>query len=591
MQVGLGSAAPGSSETSPLADELAQELVSDGTESADVLVGPLLRYVGSETATIWLETTRACEVAILGQRTRTFHVEGHHYALVLVTDLEPGTTTPYDVRLDGVLVWPRAHDSRPPPCIRTRHDEPEVRLVFGSCRIGAPERPPYTYSSAENDRGVGVDALWAYARALQDHLLAWPDALVLLGDQVYADEVPPETAAFISSRRDGSDEGGLTQVADFEEYTHLYRESWSDPDIRWLLSTVPSTMIFDDHEVHDDWNISDSWIAEMRAKSWWHERITGAFMSYFLYQHLGNLSPPELAAEPLFHELQGNDDGGPRLRERARVWDEDRGSSRWTYYRDFGRSRLLVLDSRAARIVVEGRRQMMAQEEWDWIVEHAHGTFDHVVLASSLPVFLPVGIHHLEAWNEAICDGAWGRLVQRLGERLRRAVDLEHWAAYQLSFGRLVDLLRSISVGLEGRPPASITILSGDVHTTYVADVDLGGVSGNAPVRQIVCSPFRNPLKVRERRIVRTTGSRAAAKVFSRLARLAGVEPMEVSWKLATDRMFDNSIGQLELDGRGASVTLFRTGSHPDLDLTIQYADERRARTLSNRTSSLDQGR
>ena len=84
-------------------------------------------------------------------------------------------------------------------------------------------------------------------------------------------------------------------------------------------------MIFDDHEVHDDWNISDSWIAEMRAKTWWHDRITGAFMAYFLYQHLGNLSPPELAAEPLFQELQGDDDGGPRLRERARLWDEDRG--------------------------------------------------------------------------------------------------------------------------------------------------------------------------------------------------------------------------------------------------------------------------
>ena len=210
---------------------------------------------------------------------------------------------------------------------------------------------------------------------------------------------------------------------------------------------------------------------------------------------------------------------------------------------------------------------MMAQEEWDWIVEHARGSFDHVVLASSLPVFLPVGIHHLEAWNEAVCDGVWGGLVQRLGERLRRAVDLEHWAAYQLSFGRLVDLLRSISVGLDGRPPASITILSGDVHTTYVADVDLGGGSGDAPVRQIVCSPFRNPLKVRERRIVRTTGSRAAAKVFSRLARLAGVEPMDVTWKLAANRTFDNSIGQLELDGRGASITLFRTGSHPDLSL------------------------
>jgi PhoD-like phosphatase len=564
----------GATEMPTEADEVAPELASDGAETADLLVGPLLRYVGSETATIWLETTRDCEVAILGQRARTFHIEGHHYALVIVTDLEPGTTIPYDVRLDDVLVWPRADDVRPRPSIRTRNNEPEVRLAFGSCRVGAPESVPYTYSAEKHDRGVGVDALWAYAKALQEGLVEWPEALVLLGDQVYADEVPPETAAFIRSRRDGSG-AGLDQVADFEEYAHLYRESWSNPDIRWLLSAVPSTMIFDDHEVHDDWNISDSWIEEMRTRPWWPERITGAFMAYYLYQHLGNLSPPELAAESLLHELQGDDDGGPRLRERARAWDEDRASSRWTYYRDFGRSRLLVLDSRAARIVVEGRRQMMAQAEWDWIVEHAHGSFDHVVLASSVPVFLPVGIHHLEAWNEAVCDGAWGRLAQRLGERLRRAVDLEHWAAYELSFRRLTDLFRSIGEGLGGHPPVSITILSGDVHVTYIAEVDVGRSSRPSRIRQVVCSPFRNPLKVRERRIVRSTGSRAAARIFSRLARLAGVEPVGVSWKLTTPRTFENSIGQLELNGSEAAVTLFRTGSYPDRDLKLAYSDKK----------------
>jgi hypothetical protein len=564
----------GAAEKPTKADEVAHELVSGGAESAELLVGPLLRYVGSETATIWLETTRACEVAVLGQRMRTFHIEGHHYALVIVTDLEPGTTIPYDVRLDDVVMWPRADDQRPRPSIRTRHNQPEVRLAFGSCRVGAPERPPYTYSSEKHERGVGVDALWAYAKALQEGLVEWPDALVLLGDQIYADEVPPETAAFIRSRRDATG-AGLDQVADFEEYAHLYRESWSNPDIRWLLSTVPSTMIFDDHEVHDDWNISDSWIEEMRARPWWPERITGALMAYYLYQHLGNLSPPELAAESLLHELQSDDDGGPRLRERARAWDEDRASSRWTYYRDFGRSRLLVLDSRAARIVVEGRRQMMAQVEWDWIVEHAHGSFDHIVLASSVPVFLPVGIHHLEAWNEAVCDGAWGRLGQRLGERLRRAVDLEHWAAYELSFRRLMDLLRSISQGLGGNPPASITILSGDVHVTYIAEVDVGSSPRPSRIRQVVCSPFRNPLRIRERRVVRTTGSRGAARIFHRLARLAGVEPVGVSWKLTTPRTFENSIGQLELNGSDAVVTLYCTGSDPDLDLKVAYSDEK----------------
>jgi hypothetical protein len=267
--------------------------------SADVLVGPLLRYVGTDTATIWVETTKACEVAVLGHRARTFHVEGHHYALVVVEGLEPGIATPYTVRLDDTEVWPRPEDDHPAPCIRTSNGGRDVRLVFGSCRVGAPEELPYTLSSGEHELGVEVDALWAYSRSLQQGLVEWPDALVLLGDQVYADEVPPETAAFIRLRR--TDDGAPPdEIADFEEYTHLYRESWSNPDIRWLLSTVPSTMIFDDHEVHDDWNISDAWIEDMRAKPWWRERITGALMAYFLYQHLGNLSPAELSAESCF---------------------------------------------------------------------------------------------------------------------------------------------------------------------------------------------------------------------------------------------------------------------------------------------------
>ena len=33
-------------------------------------------------------------------------------------------------------------------------------------------------------------------------------------------------------------------------------------------------MIFDDHDVHDDWNTSSAWLEEMRAKPWWDERIT-----------------------------------------------------------------------------------------------------------------------------------------------------------------------------------------------------------------------------------------------------------------------------------------------------------------------------
>jgi hypothetical protein len=74
---------------------------------------------------------------------------------------------------------------------------------------------------------------------------------------------------------------------------------------------------------------------------------------------------------------------------------------------------------------------------------------------------------------------------------------------------------------------------------------------------------------------VKTTGSRGAAKLFARLARLAGVEPVDVSWKLATPRSFENSIGQLELEGRAAAVTLFQSGSYPGSDLRVTYSDRK----------------
>ena len=538
---------------------------------AEIVVGPMLRYVGTTTATVWLETSRPCVVTVLGHSTTTFHVEGHHYALVVVGGLEPGMTRPYEVTLDGERVWP-VDGERPRPVIRTREGENRTRLAFGSCRLGHPERVPYTLSASEDERGVETDALWAYAKRLQGGEVEWPDAVVLLGDQVYADRVSPETADFIRATRDVREPPG-EQVADFEEYTRLYREAWSDPDIRWLLSTVPTTMIFDDHDVHDDWNISEAWVTEMHETTWWEARITGAFMAYWIYQHLGNLSPDELAADQFVQDMQADADSGPRLRERARKWDRDRKSSRWAYHRDFGRSRLLVIDCRAGRVVADDGRAMINADEWRWIVEHAEGSYDHLVIVTTLPAFLPHGIHFLEAWNEAVCDGAWGGVVARLAERVRRAVDLEHWAANQRSFHRLVDLLRSVSNGIGGEPPGSIVIVSGDVHMTYVASVELGAGAGSSRVLQVVCSPFRNPLDTHERRVVRVTGSRAVAAVFSRLARLCGVTNTGASWELTTKRTYDNSIGELDLDGRQMTVTLFNVGAHPETDLKVAHRE------------------
>ena len=83
----------------------------------NLLLGPLLRYAGQTDATVWVETTTACEVEVLlndaSHRSRTFHIEGHHYGLVHVARLEPGGAYKYEVLLDGEKKWPEpTRDSR-----------------------------------------------------------------------------------------------------------------------------------------------------------------------------------------------------------------------------------------------------------------------------------------------------------------------------------------------------------------------------------------------------------------------------------------------------------------------------------------------
>lgn len=525
---------------------------------AGLVLGPLIRHVGETDATIWVETDARCQVEMLGQRSSTFHVEGHHYALVLVDGLTPGTLYEYDVKLDGEQVWPQQGVPPRPSAFRTIDPGRRRKLLFGSCRVALPHEPPFTLPREDDSRGRGVDALRTYAeRMLVDPPDEWPELLVLVGDQVYADEVSPLTLDFIRSRR--STRGGSgEEVADFEEYTRLYRESWQEPTVRWLLSTVPSAMLFDDHDVRDDWNISQAWVERMRAKPWWEERIVAAFMSYWLYQHLGNLSPRELSENHLLARLRAADDGGPLLREFARRADREAEGVRWSFVRDFGRTRLLGIDCRAGRVLTDEERSIVDDDEWRWLVEHTSGDFDHLLLALSDPFLLAPGAHHFQAWNEAVCAGVWGKTCALVGERIREAVDLDHWASFRHSFERMTDLLRTVGSGRHGStPPASIVALSGDVHHAYLAQVRFpSSARVRSRVYQAVCSPLRNPLDAKERRTLAFMGSRAGELSGRALAATAGVKPPSIRWRFIEGPSFHNQVASLVLDGRHAHLTI-----------------------------------
>src|SRR3712207_9183804 len=85
-----------------------------------LVLGPLLRHVGETDATVWVETDGPCTVEVLGRTAKTFCVEGHHYAIVVIEGLERGCREAYEVALDAERVWPPAEDwPYPPSCIRT----------------------------------------------------------------------------------------------------------------------------------------------------------------------------------------------------------------------------------------------------------------------------------------------------------------------------------------------------------------------------------------------------------------------------------------------------------------------------------------
>jgi hypothetical protein len=555
--------------------------------AAGLLIGPVLRRVVDTRATVWVETDAPALVTVRAEgggegTARTFSAYGHHYALVIVEGLRPDAGAPYEVFVDGAKAWPDPDSPYPPPVIRTRPaddaDTP-VRLLFGSCR---------ETTQHATTRRLPPDALDAYARRMMADDSTRPDLLMLLGDQVYADVISPKVKRILRKRRRPGRgrphlDRPVDQVVTYDEYTKLYYESWRDPDIRWLLSTVPSVMIFDDHEIIDDWNTSAAWRAEAREKPWWSNRIANGLASYWVYQHLGNLHPDEIAADPIYAAVVAAGDGSEVLRRfAARVDTESdvahdterwrQAQYQWSYALDIAGVRLVILDNRCSRVLDPANRAMLPPGEWGWFTDQATGEYDHLVVGSSLPWLLPPGIHHLEAWNERYIATARPARAA-FAEKVRRAVDLEHWAAFQRSFEDMAALFARVGqdgpgdrvgAGAAYAAPASISVLSGDVHHSYVARARFDS-EVRTPVHQLTCSPVHNQVPAVARPLMSLGWWRFPSSLTRALARSAGLGRPVVHWRKVAGPYYGNAISTLVLDGRSAEVTIEGTTKDGDL--------------------------
>ena len=221
----------------------------------------------------------------------------------------------------------------------------------------------------------------------------------------------------------------------------------------------------------------------------------------------------------------------------------------------------MVLDGREGRVLGDGRREMIDEDEWAWVDEQVTGDYDHLLIASTLPVLLAPTLHYVEAWNEAVCRGAWGRWARgpageaAPGARPRALGGLPGLVSSLIALvGR-----RSAPAGGDPRRP-SIVMLGGDVHQAYLEQVGFrsarrrherglpGGVlavSQPAGKRERAWSAARD---VRGWRGCSPAGSRAPACASP-----------QIRWDVVQQPTWRNQLGWLEIEGRRLELTIETT--------------------------------
>jgi hypothetical protein len=330
-------------------------------------------------------------------------------------------------------------------------------------------------------------------------------------------------------------------------------------------------------------------VRDIHKTRWWQEHVISGLMTYWLYQHLGNLSPEAVRSEGLLEALGQVEDGEKVLRDWAMQAEEFTpvaGRYRFSIVRDIGRVRLVVVDSRNVRVLEPKHRRLVDDEEWQWVIEACHADVDHLLIGTSLPAFVPGGLHDFQDWSEAICDGAWGWPGRKLGEWLRVKGDMEDWAAFRGSFNALVDLLGELGASSRPSAPATISVLAGDIHFSYASEIRFPEPM-KSRVHQLVSSPIRNALKPPESTAMRLGTSRVAGGLGRLLRRGAGRKRPAVKWQIDIGPVFANSLGELSFRAGSARLCILQACPHvddalPEFDEVIEIDLVAGARSQAN---------
>lgn len=295
------------------------------------------------------------------------------------------------------------------------------RMAFVSCNGFS--------SPGEIKKVKDKNGLWRHMSAL--HAQDPYNVLIMGGDQVYADQIweaCPAIKAWVETPLDARKRrrfsGSMAaQVQRF--YFNLYRDRWHQPEVEGMLSSVPTVMMWDDHDIFDGWGSYNPGIQNCPV----YQGIFDIARNHFaVFQQ--QVDPRAGEAHP------------------GRV----AGQQGFTLTLDLGDYAVLAIDARSERT----QARVLARETWDAIWAWTDQLRAAEVGPKHLLVVVAVPVLHADFGRIETLMG-WLPGEQELEDDLR-----DHWQ----SPGHRKERLRLIHrlLDLMARTKIRATILSGDVH-------------------------------------------------------------------------------------------------------------------------------
>jgi len=295
--------------------------------------------------------------------------------------------------------------------------------------------------------------------------------LLLCGDQVYADPIWDRVPYFAKHGLNGRNstkkmsahtispseiESFTNQLETF--YEDLYIGCWTRPAIAKVLASVPSVMMWDDHDIFDGWGS-------------YPENLQNCDVFQVIYG----------VAKRYFELFQ------IRTRSNSALLSADHYSQR-VPFRNF---ELLILDNRSLRTC----DQIMSDQQYRELEDIRDASvFDQALgdLAKQRTfVFgIPVPVAHLNYKKRA--EGLLGRIGWALKNNFVKSLDddaLDHWDhhLHEDEQKRLIDLLFSFG---DIHQPKYIHIVSGDVHSAGAGRVERVQGTNKRHLNQLIASPI-----------------------------------------------------------------------------------------------------